>query len=211
MYRMKETASNAIRATVDSPLQSPLEVADETLAEAARDGDHAAFDQIFERHRRRVARLAGRFFNRPERVEEILQDVFTKVYFNLDAYSPDRGHSFSAWLTRVTINACYDELRRARRRPEGSVSDITADEADWLNVQLQAKRANAEAAVIARDLANKLLARLSADDRLVLTLLDAEEMTVAEIAVLMGWKISKVKVRAHRARHSLRKVLGEFV
>jgi RNA polymerase sigma-70 factor (ECF subfamily) len=211
MYRMKETASDAIRATVDTSSRNPLDVADETLAEAARDGDHSAFDQIFERHRRRVARLAGRFFSRPERVEEILQDVFTKVYFNLDAYSPDRGHSFTAWLTRVTINTCYDELRRARRRPEGSVSDITSEEADWLNVQLRGKGGNAEATAIARDLANKLLARLSAEDRLVLTLLDAEELTVAEIAVVMGWNISKVKVRAHRARHSLRKVLGEFM
>lgn len=211
MYRMKETASNAIRAIVDPVSQTPLAVADETLAEAARTGDDQAFEEIFERHRRRVARLAGRFFNRPERVEEILQEVFTKVYFNLDAYSPDRGHSFAAWLSRVTINACYDELRRARRRPESSISDITADEADWLNVQLQGKRSNAESAIISRDLANKLLSRLSSEDRLVLTLLDAEELTVAEIAVLMGWKISKVKVRAHRARHSLRKVLGEFV
>jgi len=208
---MKETASNAVRATEDSVSRGTLDVADETLAEAARRGDHAAFDQIFERHRRRIARLAGRFFNRPERVEEILQEVFTKVYFSLDAYSPDRGHSFSAWLSRVTINACYDELRRARRRPESSISNITTDEADWLNVQLQGKRSNAESEVISRDLANKLLARLSPEDRLVLTLLDAEELSVAEIAVVMGWKISKVKVRAHRARHSLRRVLGEFV
>jgi RNA polymerase sigma-70 factor (ECF subfamily) len=208
---MKEMASNPKLATVNSDSQIRLDVADETLAEAARDGDHEAFEQIFERHRRRVARLAGRFFNRPERVEEILQEVFTKVYFNLDAYSPDRGHSFSAWLSRVTINACYDELRRARRRPESSISDITTDEADWINVQLQGKRSNAESTVISRDLANKLLARLSSEDRLVLTLLDAEELTVAEIAVVMGWKISKVKVRAHRARHSLRRVLGEFL
>src|SRR5258708_35424048 len=98
MYRMKETDSSAMRATVDPVSRGTLDVADETLAEAARAGDHAAFDQIFERHRRRVARLAGRFFNRPERVEEILQDVFTKVYFSLDAYSANRGHSFSAWL-----------------------------------------------------------------------------------------------------------------
>lgn len=208
---MKETASNAIRATVDPVSLTALELTDETLAEAARAGDDQAFEQIFERHRRRVAKLAGRFFNRPERVEEILQEVFTKVYFSLDAYSPDRGHSFSAWLTRVTINACYDELRRARRRPESSISDISEDEADWINVQLHGKRSNAESAVISRDLANKLLSRLSSEDRLVLTLLDAEELTVAEIAVVMGWKISKVKVRAHRARHSLRRVLGEFV
>jgi RNA polymerase sigma-70 factor (ECF subfamily) len=70
---------------------------------------------------------------------------------------------------------------------------------------------DAESAAVTRDLANKLLARLSADDRIVLTLLDAEELSVAEIALLMGWKVSKVKVRAHRARQSLRRVLAEFV
>jgi RNA polymerase sigma-70 factor (ECF subfamily) len=208
---MDETAGSVEFATIEPYPPAPHQPTDEALVEAVCDGDDSAFEQILERHRRRVARLAGRFFNRPERVEEILQEVFTKVYFNLDAYSPDRGHSFSAWLSRVTINACYDELRRARRRPESSISDITTDEADWLNVQLQGKRSNAESAVISRDLANKLLSRLSAEDRLVLILLDAEELSVAEIAVVMGWKISKVKVRAHRARHSLRRVLGEFV
>ncbi len=65
--------------------------------------------------------------------------------------------------------------------------------------------------MISRDLANKLLARLAPDDRIVLTLLDAEELSVAEIALVMGWTVSKVKVRAHRARQALRRVLGEFV
>jgi RNA polymerase sigma-70 factor (ECF subfamily) len=157
--------------------------------------------------------MAGRFFNRPERVEEILQEVFTKVYFALGAYSSERGRSFAAWLSRVAINSCFDELRRARRRPESSLSDITSDEIVWLNSQMRPQSASrdAESAVISCDLANKLLARLSADDRIVLTLLDAEELSVAEIAVVMGWKVSKVKVRAHRARRSLRRVLGEFV
>jgi RNA polymerase sigma-70 factor, ECF subfamily len=213
MYRMDETAGNVDLATVEPFSQTPVEVTDESLVEATRAGDDSAFEQIFERHRRRVARMVGRFFNRPERVEEILQDVFTKVYFALGAYSAERGPSFGAWLSRVAINACYDELRRARRRPEGSLSDITSDEIVWLSSQMNPQLAtrDAESAVISRDLANKLLARLSVDDRLVLTLLDAEELSVAEIATLMGWKVSKVKVRAHRARQSLRRVLGEFV
>jgi RNA polymerase sigma-70 factor (ECF subfamily) len=157
--------------------------------------------------------MVGRFFNRPDKVEEVLQDVFTKVYFGLGSYSAERGASFAAWLSRVAVNSCYDELRRARRRPESSISDITSDEILWLNTQLKPQSANrdAESAVISRDLANKLLARLGVDDRLILTLLEGEELSVAEIAVVMGWKISKVKVRAHRARQSLRRVLGEFV
>ncbi|HSB12323.1 MAG TPA: RNA polymerase sigma factor [Blastocatellia bacterium] len=201
--------SNVDLATVAPVLQA----SDESLAEAARAGDDAAFEQIFDRHRRRIARIVARFFSRPQIVEEILQDAFTKAYFGLVDYSPDRGKSFSAWLSRVAINSCYDELRRLRRRPEGSLGEITTDEAGWLSSRLHSQSApgNAESALISRDLANKLLARLSADDRLVLTLLDAEGMTVVEIAEVLGWKVSKVKVRAHRARKSLRRVLGEFV
>lgn len=210
---MDEIAGNADLGIAEPSFHATTEASDEALAEEARAGDDSAFEQIFERHRRRVARMVGRFFNRPERVEEILQDVFTKVYFALGAYSAERGPSFAAWLSRVAINSCYDELRRARRRPESSISDITSEEIVWLNSQLkrQSPSRDAESAVISRDLANKLLARLSPDDRLVLTLLDAEELSVAEIAVVMGWKVSKVKVRAHRARQSLRRVLGEFV
>ena len=213
MYRMDETAGNMNLMTREPILRPPIEATDESLVEAARGGDDSAFEEIFERHRRRVARLVGRFFNRPERVEEILQDVFTKVYFALNAYSADRGPSFAAWLSRVAINSCYDELRRVRRRPESSISDISSEEILWLNSQTNQRPSggDAEAAAVSRDLANKLLARLSAEDRLVLTLLDAEEFSVADIAVVMGWKVSKVKVRAHRARQSLRRVLGEFL
>jgi len=210
---MDETGNVDI-ATVEPFLRDITSTSDDSLVSAARSGDVSAFEEIFERHRRRVSRLVGRFFSRPERVEEIIQDVFTKVYFGLGGYSSDRGASFVAWLSRVAINVCYDELRRARRRPEGSVDDITAEELDWLSQQKNEKQAvtdNAESRVISRDLANKLLARLTPDDRIVLTLLDAEGQSVAEIAAAMGWKISKVKVRAHRARLALRKVLEEFV
>jgi len=207
MYLMEEAKADSVIAQPD------LRATDELLALAARDGDDAAFEEILDRHRRRVARIIGRFFDRPERIEDVLQDVFTKAYFGLVDYSPDRGKSFSAWLSRVAINACYDELRRARRRPEGSIVDVTSDEREWLGAQLSGRTtaAEAESMLISRDLANKLLARLSSDDRIVLILLDAEEMTVAEIADVLGWKISKVKVRAHRARKSLRLVLGEYL
>jgi RNA polymerase sigma-70 factor (ECF subfamily) len=73
-----------------------------------------------------------------------------------------------------------------------------------------ARQADAETATISRDLANKLLARLGADDRLVLTLLDVEEMGVSDIAEAMGWTVSKVKVRAHRARNALRRIVSEY-
>ncbi len=189
------------------------EVSDESLVAAVRAGDQTAFEQIFERHKLRVTRISGRFFNRPEKVEELVQEVFTKTYFALDDYSKERGSSFAAWISRIAINACYDELRRLRRRPEAAISSITEDETLFLNARLgdTSTASNAEATAISRDLAGKLLARLQPDDRLVLTLLEAENLPVADIAASLGWSISKVKVRAHRARAALRRVLNEFV
>ena len=190
-----------------------LELTDEALAASACGGDEPAFEELFRRHRRRIARLAGRFFISPEKVDEIVQEVFAKMYFALSAYSSERGPSFSAWLSRIAINQCYDHLRRAKRRPEGASSAFEDIERLGPRSILHSGAAGAdvESILVSRDLASKLLDRLSPDDRVVLTLLDAEEMPVAEIARLMGWSGSKVKVRAHRARASLRKVLAEFI
>jgi RNA polymerase sigma-70 factor, ECF subfamily len=210
---MDETSDNFDLTTIEPCLQVAEDATDESLVAAICAGDRAAFEQLFERHRRRVVRITARFFNRPERVEEIVQEVFTKVYFALDDYSSERGTSFAAWLSRIAINACYDELRRARRRPESSISDITDDEASWMNARVRVGTigGDAESVAVSRDLANKLLARLSAEDRLVLVLLDGEGLPVSDIAEITGWSSSKVKVRAHRARLALRRVLADFL
>jgi RNA polymerase sigma-70 factor (ECF subfamily) len=68
-----------------------------------------------------------------------------------------------------------------------------------------------ESTAIARDLADKLLARLEPDDRLVLTMLNVADLSVAETAELTGWSVSKVKMRALRARAALRRVLHRFL
>jgi RNA polymerase sigma-70 factor, ECF subfamily len=189
------------------------EPTDDALVSATCAGDEAAFAQLFERHRRRVARIAARFFSRQEQIEEIVQESFTKAYFALPQFAGAHAASFATWLAQITVNACYDELRRAKRRPERQLDDLSEAETHTLTVQLRAAdaRPDVEAALISRDLAGKLLARLSAEDRLVLTLLDAEGLSVAEIAKRTGWSTPKVKVRAHRARAHLRRVLRKYV
>jgi len=189
------------------------DVTDDTLVAAVLAGDEDAFGKLFERHRRQVARIAGRFFSQVEQIEEIIQDSFTKAYFALSTYHGTHAASFKAWLGQITVNSCYDQLRRTQRRPPQSFVDITDSESHELGAQLRAAGASAdvERATISRDLAAKLLARLSAEDRLVLTLLDVEGFSVAEIAEMAGWSISKVKVRAHRARAHLRRILQKYI
>jgi RNA polymerase sigma-70 factor (ECF subfamily) len=100
-----------------------------------------------------------------------------------------------------------------KRRPESALGDVSEEEAVWLKAQLRDEGAGSdiEAATVARDLADKLLARLSPEDRLLLVMLDVEGLSVAEIGETNSWSISKVKVRAHRARASLRRVLERFL
>ncbi|MCA1634277.1 MAG: sigma-70 family RNA polymerase sigma factor [Acidobacteria bacterium] len=210
---MDETADNPDTALAVSASSPGGEPPDAQLVSRVRAGEDEAFEALFNRHRRRVALIAGRFFRQREQVEEIVQETFTKVFFALPEFSNQQQASFAAWVARIAFNACYDELRRAKRRPESVMSNVSEEEAAWLKEQLhdQSAGSDIEANAASRDLAGKLLSRLSPEDRMVLVMLDVEGMTVSEIADSTAWSASKIKVRAHRARASLRRVLGRFL
>lgn len=195
------------------PLAALAELTDAQLADAARAGDEMAFAQLFERHRRTSARLAYRFFPRREQVEEIIQESFIKAWFALGDFQGGNEKSFVSWLARITVRTCYDELRRQQRRGESSLGELTEDEAAYLSDHLRDRSpsGNVERAAVSRDLATKLLARLKPEDRVLISLLKLEELSVAEIADLMGWTVAKVKMRSHRAQQGLRKVLKRYV
>jgi RNA polymerase sigma-70 factor (ECF subfamily) len=215
---MDEMTADSSDPALKSPQMSPpagevIEPPDVVLVNQARTGDERAFEELFNRHRRRVSLIASRFFRQREQIEEIVQESFTKAYFALSDFSNTQENSFAAWLARIAFNTCYDELRRLKRRPESSLSDVSEEESTWLKKNLLAEEAgrDIESTTISRDLASKLLSRLSPEDRLVLVMLDAEGLSVAEIAKLTSWSIPKVKVRAHRARAHLRRALKRFL
>jgi RNA polymerase sigma-70 factor (ECF subfamily) len=188
------------------------ESADDELVRGVLSGNEAAFALLFERHRRLVTGLAYRFFYRREQVEDIVQESFASAYFALSAYRGGHERSFSAWLSRITVRTCYDALRRSRRT-ESVMSELTNEEETLLVEGLRdsGMGSDVESKAISRDLADKLLQRLEPDDRLVLTLLSVAELSVAEAAEFTGWSVAKVKMRAHRARKALRRVLYQFV
>jgi RNA polymerase sigma-70 factor (ECF subfamily) len=211
MDEMADNSDSVTTHTDDARVSE--ETTDVELVERVNAGEESAFEELFNRHRRRVALVASRFFRQREQIEEIIQESFTKAYFALGDFSNQQEASFAAWIARIAFNACYDELRRMKRRPESTLSNLSEDEAAWLQGQLRDEGAGAdiESATVARDLAGKLLSRLSPEDRLVLVMLDVEGLSVSEIAKINEWSVSKVKVRAHRARASLRRVLERFL
>jgi RNA polymerase sigma-70 factor (ECF subfamily) len=186
---------------------------DEELVRLARAGDESAFAEIVRRYGPRVFRVASRFFRRREQAEEVAQEVFLKAFTQLEAFE-GRG-SLEGWLARIAANTCLNLIRGARRRPEMTVADLTEDETAWLDLKLadvagQRHRA-AERAVVAADLAERVLATLSPEDRTVLMLIDGEGTPVKDVAELMGWSESNVKVRAFRARRKMREAVERLL
>ncbi|HVN74953.1 MAG TPA: sigma-70 family RNA polymerase sigma factor [Thermoanaerobaculaceae bacterium] len=181
---------------------------DRLLASRAASGDDEAFEQIVRANHRLVVRIAGRFFRHADVVEDVAQEVFVRAYGALADY---RGEvAIGHWLSRITVNACYDHLRRRRTRPEIAFSqldrgqrDSPADAAPFEGDDASAYWRREEARLDAE----RILARVSVPDRVVLTLLTLEGMTVAEVAAVTGWSAANVKIRAFRARNRIRKLL----
>ena len=208
-----ETPTESTEPHTDARAETVAGPSDVELVSDVRAGREDAFEELFRRHRRRVALIASRFFRHREQIEEVVQESFAKAFFALGEFSNRQAESFGAWLSRIAFNVCYDELRRLKRRPESSLSELSEDEAAWLRNRASTASGarGVESETVSRELAAKLLSRLSPEDRLVLVMLDVEGLSTAEIAGVTGWSVSKVKVRAHRARAHLRRVLKRFV
>ncbi|MBM3880110.1 MAG: sigma-70 family RNA polymerase sigma factor [Verrucomicrobia bacterium] len=147
--------------------------------------------------------------HRPRRTgeEDLVQTVFMKVFAKLGQY---RGQvPLEHWVSRVAVNTCLSQLQHERIRPELRLADLTEDEEDVVqNLAASAEELPSDQGLAARELVAKLLLRLDAKDRLVVTLLHLEGRSVREVSEATGWSPAVVKVRAFRARRRLRGYLN---
>jgi RNA polymerase sigma-70 factor (ECF subfamily) len=179
-----------------------------------RAGDDDAARALVEHFYPKVIRIVRSHLPRRTLEEDLAQEVFLKMFVRLDQYEARDGRPFEHWLARLAVRTCLDALRSERRRPEWRFGDLPlleGGERDWLDYLSAPEPGDAPTdAFAARELVEKLLSLLSADDRLVLSLLDLEQRSVAEICALTGWNASRVKVRAFRARRKLRQHLEQL-
>jgi len=162
-------------------------------------GKDGAFVQLVERYRRKVFALAARFARDRDELDDICQDIFIKIYENLDKFRRDAP--FEHWMSRIAVRTCYDVLRK-RRKEKGNIP------LDDIHYQIAADSGeDFMAAEHARTILEKGMAELKPEERLVITLLELEEKAVKEVAQLTGWSETNVKVRAFRARQKLKRFL----
>lgn len=176
----------------------------ELLARASQ-GDLSAFNTLVERYQAAVYNLGLRLLGNPQAAEDATQEAFLSAYRRLDSF---RGGSFRSWLFRIAANACYDEMRRRRSRPQVSLDEPPGAGERSLDVPDQAPSPadRAEQAELGRAISHAL-AQLPGEQRLAIVLCDAQGLDYAEIAVVMQCSLGTVKSRIARGRLRLREIL----
>jgi RNA polymerase sigma-70 factor (ECF subfamily) len=166
---------------------------DSDLARRARAGEVWAFEQLVRRYAAMAIGAAIRVTRDAGLAEDAAQEAFWKAYRALPAYREEQN--FGGWLRRITVRCALDILRR--RRPEGPLSG------------LERAGGGEERAIEARSRLAHALARIGPLDREILLSVKAEGKPVAEVAAELGITAVSARVRLHRTRMKLKKILRE--
>jgi RNA polymerase sigma-70 factor (ECF subfamily) len=180
------------------------------LIGAAQAGDLEAFNRLILVYQDQVYNLAYRILGDPHAADDAAQEAFISAFKGLRRY---RGGSFRAWILRIVTNACYDELRRRKRRPAIGLEDLNPlddpDQADSAGV-LAAEDGDPESEALQAELAQALedcLTGLPDEFRLVAVLVDVQGHDYQEASEVIGAPLGTVKSRLARARLRLRDCL----
>lgn len=158
-------------------------------------GDDRPFAELFRRYRRLVWGVCFRYFQSPEDLADRVQEVFFRAYRNLQGYRGGEEMQFRAWLVRIAVNICKNELRRRSRRPQSKEDGLESVEL----VSSDDPGRNAEQ-VESLSRLRRAIDSLSKPQREILEMADLQLLSYAEIAAEQGLSLSAVKMRVLRAR-----------
>lgn len=188
----------ALRAKVD--YQNTQEGA---LVQRAQAGDEAAFREIVEKYQSKVFSIIHGIVRQKNDVEDIAQQVFSKVYFSIRNF--DFRSSLITWIYKITVNECFDYLRKKKVRKLVYESDLSEDEVRRVeNTEPASDRTpRADTSLARRDYVLKLLTRVSEEERTLLMLKEVEGYSVEELAEMLNMNENTIKVKLFRARQKL--------
>src|SRR5436853_1117664 len=169
--------------TARGPASRPAGATDDReLVRRAQRADQEAFEELVRRHQHRVFAVAGGILRRREDVEDIAQQVFVKAYFSLKRF--DQRAAFSTWLYKITVNECWDLLRKKKVRPLLYESDLSEEQAQQFGAveKRDAGLSDISDTLEARQEVELLLEGLDERDRMMLILKEVEGFAIEEIA-----------------------------
>jgi RNA polymerase sigma-70 factor (ECF subfamily) len=168
-------------------------------------GDEMAFREIVERYQSKIFSIIYGILRNHNDAEDIAQQVFTKVYFSVGNF--DFRSSLLTWVYKITVNECYDYLRKKRVRKLVYESDFSSEDAQRMEASEPAVDAApaVDERLANRELALKLLAKVSEEDRSLILLKEVEGHSVEELAGMTGLNENTIKVKLFRTRQKLLK------
>ncbi|MEL4504818.1 RNA polymerase sigma factor SigM [Luteococcus sp. H138] len=177
-------------------------LSDHQLLAAHVAGDPQAFSQLFHRHRDRLWAVALRTMRNPDDAADALQDAMISAFRRAGSF---RGDSqVTTWLHRIVVNACLDRIRHNKsRRAEALPEDVDRELqlADPTDLTSGAEQREARQDIL------DALARINADQRAAIVLVDMEGYSVEEAAMMLGCATGTVKSRCSRGRAKLAPLL----
>jgi len=184
---------------------------DEELMERCAAGSHEAFQCLVERYRGRLINVVGRFINDRDRAEDIVQEVFLRVYRNRQRY--ERKGKFSTWIFTIAVNLAKNEIRRKVRR-RGEISLEGLEEAAGPTTATADKSPGAEENLgreQLREMVAEAIERLPVRYREAVVLRDIEGLAYEEIASVLRIPGGTVRSRINRGRLMIKDFLTPFL
>ena len=154
------------------------------LVQRAQAGEEAAFREIVERYQSKVFSIIHGVVRQRNDVEDIAQQVFAKVYVSIKSF--DFRSSLITWIYKITVNECFDYLRKRKVRKLVYESDLSEDEVRRVDNSdpLTGRQVPIDATLARRDYVLKLLARVSEEERMLLMLKEVEGYSVEELSLI---------------------------
>ena len=164
-----------------------------------------AFREVVERFQTKIFSIIYGILRNHNDAEDIAQQVFAKVYFSIRSF--DFRSSLITWIYKITVNECFDYLRKRKVRKLVYESDLSEDEVRRVeNSEPSVDRQTpADTHLAQRDYVVKLLTRVSEEERMLLMMKEVEGFSVEELAEKTGMNENTIKVKLFRARQKLLK------
>ncbi len=187
---------------------------DEELVKYFLAGNEQAFTELVRRHKAWVIAKAARYTRNSHETDDLAQTIFIKAFKKIHDFN--FKSPFRLWLASIATNACYDHLRKRRVNSWLSFLPLKAEEDSPHLPEIPDTFVGS-----GNELQNHshpmlpflfaAMQQLASQDQLLLTLKEIEQKSLEEISSLTGWTIANIKVRSHRARKKLKKILEKML
>jgi len=185
---------------------------DNEIIRSILSGNTDEFEIILKRYDAYVFSIISRHLPKDD-LEEAAHEIFIRIFKSLPSYRAEAPLKY--WISKISVRYCYDFWRERYKSRELPLSSLSEEHAEWVETVIsgQSRESFEQDEVLkeSREILQWALDRLTAAERMVITLLYLEEKPVKEVADLLGWTTINVKVKAHRSRKKMRKIIAELL